>query len=124
MRAIIKILLSLFIGLIVPFPTMATNDVEVTDIIIVLDPSDGQVVHRGPAPISGCYWEDAIRVCFLEFLGCVVVEVENQTTGEYNQSNVNALVGPMTFPISGTSGHWTIRFTLSDGTVYYGNFDI
>ena len=63
-------------------------------------------------------------VNYLYDLGSVTVEIENQTTGEYCQSVVNALAGPMPFIISGTSGHWRISFTLSSGIFYYGEFDI
>lgn len=63
-------------------------------------------------------------VTFLADLGTVSVEIENQTTGEYNQTTMNALAGPALFPISGTSGHWTITFTLTSGVRYCGEFDI
>ena len=85
------------------------------------------MIHRAPAqiPIS-CFLEDnaSLMVFFLADLGSVSVEIENQTTGEYNQTTMNALAGPALFPISGTSGHWTITFTLTSGVRYCGEFDI
>ena len=97
-------------------------------IIIVSDSELGsEVIHRAPAqiPIS-CFLEDnaSLMVFFLADLGSVSVEIENQTTGEYNQTTMNALAGPALFPISGTSGHWTITFTLTSGVRYCGEFDI
>ena len=80
----------------------------------------------GQIPIECVYLSSAstIVVNYLYDLGSVTVEIENQTTGEYSQSVVNALAGPMPFIISGTSGHWRISFTLSSGVCYYGEFDI
>lgn len=80
----------------------------------------------GQIPIECVYLSSAstIVVNYLYDLGSVTVEIENQTTGEYSQSVVNALAGPMPFIISGTYGFWRITFTLSSGMVYYGEFDI
>ena len=61
-------------------------------------------------------------VNFLFNLGYVSVEIENQTTGEYDQTVVNAQEGPMLFPISGTAGQWAITFTLPGGVVLNGYF--
>ena len=66
----------------------------------------------------------SIEVIFDYYLGTVSVEIENKTTGEYNQTVVNALSGSTLLPFSGISGIWTITFTLSDGTVYYGEFNL
>lgn len=57
-------------------------------------------------------------------LGTVTVEIENQTTGEYAQTLVNAMAGSTAFLISGTAGHWTIMFTLPSGARYLGAFEI
>ena len=80
----------------------------------------------GQIPIECVYLSSAstIVVNYFYDLGSVTVEIENQTTGEYSQSVVNALAGPMPFIISGTSGHWSITFTLSSGVQYCGEFDI
>ena len=80
----------------------------------------------GQIPIECVYISSAstIVVNYLYDLGSVTVEIENQTTGEYGQTVVNALAGPMPFIISGTSGHWRITFTLSSGVCYNGEFDI
>lgn len=89
---------------------------------------DGDIIFRAPAfiPIY-CDWSEqssTISVYFLANLGTVSVEIENQTTGEYSQSTINALAGATLFPISGTAGNWTIRFTLSNNQVYLGTFTI
>ena len=77
-------------------------------------------------PITATYYSSlsSIVVNYLYDLGSVTVEIENQTTGEYSQSVVNALAGLMPFIISGTSGHWRVSFTLSSSVCYYGEFDI
>ena len=77
-------------------------------------------------PISAAYYASitTIMIYFRFNLGSVSVEIENQTTGEYSQTLVNATQGVHPFLISGTSGTWTITFTLSSGVQYYGEFDI
>ena len=101
---------------------------EHTTIIIVTDTeSESEVIHRDPSQIPiACFLEEDLYllVNYSIDLGSVSIEIENLTTGEYSQTQVNALAGPMVFPISGTAGHWTITFTLSSGVVYYGEFTI
>ena len=103
------------------------------DVQIPVNVGDGGTNNGGPThhapvliPISATYYSSlsSIVVNYLYDLGSVTVEIENQTTGEYCQSVVNALAGPMPFFISGTSGHWRITFTLPSGVSYYGEFDI
>lgn len=80
----------------------------------------------GIAPLN-CFYYSAVSTIITNFhydLGLLSVEIENHTTGEYDISNVNVLAGTMAFPISGTPGHWLIRFTLPSGVQYYGEFDI
>ena len=88
--------------------------------------NDPGPLFRNPSPIICVYNEMTyfLDVTFLVDLGSVVVEIENQTTGEYTQTQVNAQAGPMPFFISGTAGHWTITFSLSNGVQYYGEFDL
>lgn len=57
-------------------------------------------------------------------MGSVSAEIENESTGEYSQTTINATQGVHPFLISGNAGHWTITFTISSGVVYYGEFDI
>ena len=84
--------------------------------------------HHAPAliPISAAYYASlsTIVVNFQFNMGSVSVEIENETTGEYTQTTVNALAGPMPFLISGTAGHWIITCTLSNGVQYYGEFEV
>ena len=89
---------------------------------------NGLPIYHAPAqvPIQAAYSSShsTIFVNFLYDLGYVSVEIENLTTGEYSQTVVNALAGPMAFPISSSAGHWTITFTFTNGEVFYGEFDI
>lgn len=77
-------------------------------------------------PIQAAYYSSlsTIMVNFLYDLGSVSVETENETTGEYAQTIINATQGFHPFLISGTEGHWSITFTLSNGVVYFGEFNI
>ena len=90
--------------------------------------SGGSPIHYAPAqvPIQAAYYSShsTVFVNFVYDLGYVSVEIENLTTGEYSQTVVNALAGPMAFPISSSAGHWTITFTFTNGEVFYGEFDI
>lgn len=80
----------------------------------------------GLIPLDCVYYSNpsTIVVNYHSALGAVSVEIENETTGEYTHTVVNAVAGPMVFPFSGNAGFWTITFSLADGTVYYGEFTI
>lgn len=90
------------------------------------DQATGEVIHRSPVIIPITCFIDVpnLHIYFLSDLGTVSIEIENLSTGEESQFAFNALAGPMILPISGTPGHWLIRFTLSSGVQYYGEFDI
>lgn len=77
-------------------------------------------------PMESSYYPSlsTIMVNFRWDLGSVSVEIENLSTQEYWQTTINATQGVHPFLISGTSGTWTITFTLSNGTVYYGEFNL
>ncbi len=51
----------------------------------------------------------------------VTVEFVNHTTNE-TADYVIPGSGSSFMPISGTSGYWSVTFTLADGDVYYGEF--
>ncbi len=88
----------------------------------------GDTGHHAPAliPIQAAYFSSVstIYVNFLYDLGTVSVEIENQTTESYSQTNINATQGAHPFVISGDDGVYEITFTLSDGHVYIGSFEI
>ncbi|MBQ9450724.1 MAG: hypothetical protein IJQ93_11570 [Bacteroidales bacterium] len=115
--------------LTIPFNVIYADGDDPIEIII----GDGGSMEGGPTyhapafvPILGIYSavKSSVLINYLYDLGTIVIEIENQTTGEYSQSLVNALAGPMLLPISGTAGQWTITFTLPSGVVYYGEFII
>lgn len=122
--------LSVFLIMFVPFQEIRA-DGDDNQIPISFDEggTNGQgPIYHVPAlvPITG-YYSSTLSTIVVNFpfnLGYVSIEIENQTTGEYSQSLVNALAGPMLLPISGTVGQWTITFTLASGTVYCGEFAI
>lgn len=77
-------------------------------------------------PIQAAYYSSlsTVMVNFLHDMGSVSVEIENETTGAYMQTTINATHGVHPFLITGAAGHWTVTFTLSNGMVYVGEFDI
>lgn len=89
-------------------------------------PPGSEVSHRAPAqiPMDCVYYPSltSIATTFHYDLGSVSVRVENQTTGDNHQVQVNALAGPMILPISGISGRWRIIFILANGVKYSGEF--
>lgn len=89
---------------------------------------EGSPSHHAPAliPIQATFYPSlsTISVYFQTDLGDVTVAIENQTTGEYNETVIDSGDGILPFLISGTSGHWYIFFTLFDGMAYFGDFHI
>ena len=111
-------------SLVFSLPVRGDEDVN----IIIVNPNDSisEVLHRDPtlAPVLCTLTEASLNVTFFLDQGFISVEIENQTTGEYTQTLVNTADGSAIFPFSGNPGFWTIIFSLSDGTVYYGEFSI
>lgn len=124
------LLLVISILMFAPFMKAQTGGGDPTEIIIVGEGGSGEGTpsHKAsvPVPITAAYNASlsTIMVNFLFNLGYVSVEIENQTTGEYDQTIVNAQEGPMLFPISGTAGIWNISFTFASGIFYSGAFGI
>lgn len=127
-----KTITTLFVclGLLAPFFHASAQDGgdPPTDILITEGGSTGGgPIAHAPAliPIQAAYYPSitTILVDFLYDLGQVSVEIENETTGAYSQTTINAMQGVQPFLITGTSGHWTITFALP-GSTYFGEFDI
>lgn len=105
------------------------NEEGGTPIPILRDNSlEHAIPPKSPAqiPVDCIYYSSlsSIVATFHYDLGSVSVIIENQTTGEYNQTTVNALAGQMIFPISASTGHWSISFSLPGGVLYYGEFEL
>ena len=124
----------LIIGLLCPQTNLfagVIRDGEPTDILITEGGHGSSPIIYAPAliPIQAAYSSShsshsTIFVNFLYDLGYVSVEIENLTTGEYSQTTVNATQGVHPFVISGHAGIYEITFTLSNGQVYQGSFEI
>ncbi len=84
--------------------------------------------HRAPAciPINVSYvsFISALSITFQHDLGEVDVNVTNHSTGEYLEGTLNASAGTTVLPVSGDDGFYTVTFVLSDGTEYYGEFEL
>ena len=99
-------------------------------VIIILDDGSlgGDTGHHAPAliPIQAEYYPSlsTIMVDFLFDMGSVSVEIENLTTGAYSQTVINATQGAHPLVIAGTAGVYEITFTLMNGVVYIGSFEI
>lgn len=126
----IKTIILLLGVVVMPFGASAVSDGgEVTPIIIYeTETPQHSVPPKAPAilPLVCSVFSSLLFVeaVFYYDLGSVAIELENRTTGEYGLTLVNALPGTNLLPFSGTSGSWTITFTLSSGAQYYGEFDI
>lgn len=119
----IMLLGALLASFVLSLPVRGDEDVN----IIIVDPNapGAEVLHRDASvPITCTLSSNCLYVTFLESLGSTFVEIENHTTGECNQTVVNAQIGSTAFPISGTAGNWSITFTLTNGTIYQGSFNI
>lgn len=97
--------------------------------IFIGEPGIGDTpIIRGPdqIPISASYYSSlsTILVNCRYDLGSMNVEIENLTTGTYTQASINATQGVHPFLISGEAGVYEISFTLSDGHLYLGSFEI
>ena len=108
---------ALLASFVLSLPVRGDEDVN----IIIVDPNapGAEVLHRDASvPITCTLSSNCLYVTFLESLGSTSVDIENHTTGEYNQTVVNAQIGSTVFPISGITGNWSITFTLTNGTIY------
>ena len=124
MKKCLIMLLGAFLASFVFAPSVR-GDEDVN--IIIVDPNapGAEVLHRDASvPIMCKLSANCLYVTFLESLGSTSVEIENHSTGEYNQTIVNAQIGSTVFPISGTTGHWSISLTLDTGVQYIGTFSI
>lgn len=104
------------------------DDDDGVPIIIGEGSLGGTPSHHAPAviPIQAAYYPSitTILVDFLYDLGQVSVEIENETTGAYSQTTINAMQGVQPFIITGASGIYELTFTLANGIVYIGSFEI
>lgn len=84
--------------------------------------------HRAPAriPIKVSYvsFISALSIIFMNTLGEVEVNVTNHSTGDYLSGTLDANAGTAILPISGDEGFYTVTFVRSDGTEYYGEFEL
>ncbi len=84
--------------------------------------------HRAPAriPIKVSYvsFISALNITFMNSLGEVEVNVTNHSTGDYLSGTLDANAGTAILPISGDEGFYTVTFVRSDGTEYYGEFEL
>lgn len=111
------------------YATAVAQNSEPTEIPIVDGGIDlGGSGYHAPAliPICAEYYPSlcSIVLDFRYDLGYVTVSLENQTTGATSQTVINAVQGPQFFPIAGDVGVYEITFTLSNGRVYVGTFEI
>ena len=123
------LLLAAALLLTIPCAVVYAGDDDPIDVVIGDEGSNGGGrPHHAPAliPIEATYYPllSSILVDCLYDLGSVSVVIENQTTGAYSQTVVNATQGVHPFLISGDIGVYEVTFTLSDGHTYIGSFEI
>lgn len=125
-----KTLILLLSALLFSIAAHAETKVAVDTVVVIVEEVGPVHAHPPKAPAIvpiDCLLSASLSALVVDFhfnLGFLFVEIENLTTGEYSSSPVNALPGPMIFPISGTAGFWRILFTLSSGVRYSGEFII
>lgn len=119
------LLLSLLLALCTVTPALADETIIIR---MAKDQTNGEVIHRAPAqiPLTCAFSEEnsAITVVYFDDLGSASINIDNNSTGEECQYIVNAVTGVQVIPFSGTPGFWTILFRLSNGTSYFGEFEI
>lgn len=98
---------------------------EERDILIRHSSSDWEGAPRSEATVIAFYDTDLSCVfASLSNAGTSVdVEFINGTTDEVYEYIIPGS-GSSVMPISGSSGYWTVSFTLESGDVYYGVFII
>ena len=89
------------------------------------DGDDVIIVVPSSTRIEAYYDADLASVCaYLVNAGETVdVEFNNLTTGDSFTFEIPG-AGMSVLPIGGATGYWTITFTLSSGSVYFGEFEI
>lgn len=122
------IVAALVIALIPITGTCCYADDDPLTIVIGDANTNGGPIFHAPAliPIQAAYYPTltTVMVNFLYDLGAVPVEIENLTAGAYSQTTINATQGVHPFVISGDGGVYKITFTLSNGHIYTGTFEI
>lgn len=125
------LLVLLFVCFAYPFLYAQSSGDE--PVIIVIGGGDGNgngsgPIKRAPAliPIQAAYYPSlsTLLVSFMYDMGQVAVEIENQTTGESDQIAINATQGVHAFSLVYSVGDYVVLFTLPNGQVYRGVFEI
>lgn len=117
----------ILLGLSIPSHLNAQEPGSNGDVEIVVRPVEGDPTGGPRTPnatrIEAWYSYDTSSVsAFLSNAGDVVeVEFNNLLTGESYSYDISGN-GLSVMPIGSSSGYWTICFTLSCGTAYYGYF--
>ncbi|MBR1705828.1 MAG: hypothetical protein IJ721_03450 [Bacteroidales bacterium] len=85
--------------------------------------------HRPHAPATRVFevWLDTdlgvLTVSAKRDVGEIDYILENSIEGEEASGSFDS-PGAILIPISGTSGLWTVTFTLESGVTYYGEFEL
>lgn len=128
------IIIYLFAVLVFSFSLTCLNGIKAEVIaqssvpIVLGDPNPDNSAPRSPAlvPISASYVESlsCILVNFKYDLGEVDYELVNLSTSGTESGTIDSDSGSQIIMMSGDAGYYSITFTLSSGTQYYGEFEI
>lgn len=103
-----------------------SKDKEV--IIIVRGDSHGTNAPRGDESQKFAASVDTdlgiVYVAFLANVGDIDIEVENLSSGWSTDIEADTSSAGVIIPISAAAGSWLITITLSNGTKYFGEFEI
>lgn len=127
MKKVLLLIMSLFFCATIM--SAQNNGGDPTEIVVRESGNNGgNPSHYAPAlvPIQAVVYQSfsTIVVEFLFDLGSISVEIENLTTNSYSQTSLNATQGAHPILFSGDSGIYEITFTLSNGHIYWGTFEI
>ncbi len=102
-----------------------SNTQTPAEIIVIIPDAPGSI-PRVPAqiPIQGMVLGNTIYLAFQCDLGDIDVELYKDGSGLVWQTSVDSSELSAMLPFNGSSGDYTLTFTMSGGAVYEGSFSI
>ena len=124
----IKTLFNIMVATVVAFSFQSINAIPDGDVVIIIVPGSNlgtTTPNRSTVPIEATYSSSlsSIIFSFNTDIGNVEVVVSNSCDGETFRGIFNAYEAPACIPLSCHEGLYTVSFYLSNGELYYGEFD-
>lgn len=123
-----RIILGLIILLYPAFLSIASADDNGRIRIELEDTPPKSPVHRIPAKkVLDCYYDSGLCCIIVELcspVGKVMVDVDNISTGEHIEALIPSNVAYHILSCPGDEGCCIVTFTLSNGRIYSGTFNL